>query len=71
MAAVLGAIQGAKSLILGEKEPSIDNWTFRLYYQWSTTLLLASSVLVTSNQFFGEPIQCDMVKSVTIHTLKY
>jgi len=34
MAATLGAIQAATSLLLGTKDLSIDNWTFRLFYQW-------------------------------------
>ena len=34
MAATLGAIQAATSLVLGKNELSIDNWTFKLFYQW-------------------------------------
>jgi hypothetical protein len=34
MAAVLGAIQAATTLLVGNKELSIDNWTFKLFYQW-------------------------------------
>ena len=35
MAAVLGLVQGATSLLLGERGSlSIDNWTFKLFYQW-------------------------------------
>ena len=62
MASLLAAASGARKLLLGEGEPSIDNWTFRLFYQWTTSILLASSVMVTSNQFFGDPIQCDLVR---------
>ena len=32
MASLLVAVKGAKSF-LGETEPSIDNWTFRLFYK--------------------------------------
>ena len=32
MAGVLVAVKGAKTF-LGETEPSIDNWTFRLFYK--------------------------------------
>ena len=45
---------------IGEREPSIDNWTFRLFYRWSSALLILGSFTVSSNQFFGEPIQCDL-----------
>ena len=61
MASLLAAASGASKLILGDGEPSIDNWTFRLFYQYTTSVLLVSSVLVSSNQFFGDPIQCDLV----------
>ena len=37
---------------------------FRLFYQYSTSLFLACSVMVTSNQFFGNPIQCDLVTPI-------
>jgi len=60
MASLLAAASGASKLFLGEGEPSIDNWTFRLFYQGTTSILLISSVMVSSNQFFGEPIQCDL-----------
>ena len=38
MASVLVAVKGAKSF-LGETEPSIDNWTFRLFYKVTIVLL--------------------------------
>ena len=66
MAALLGSLASAKTLILGEGGPSIDNWTFRLYYRYSTTFLMGASLLVTANQFFGEPILCDMVGKVCV-----
>lgn len=60
MAATLGAIQAATSLVLGKNELSIDNWTFKLFYQWSTTMLVGFSILISCNQYFGDPIQCDL-----------
>jgi len=60
MATLLAAASSSVKLLVGQGEPSIDNWTFRLFYQWTTGLLLASSVIVTSNQFFGTPIECDL-----------
>lgn len=62
MATLLAAASSSVKLLVGQGEPSIDNWTFRLFYQWTTGLLLASSVIVTSNQFFGTPIECDLVR---------
>ena len=40
---------------------SIDNFTFKLFYKWSVSLSIASSVTVISGQFFGDPIHCDIV----------
>lgn len=41
---------------------SIDNFTFKLFYKWSVSLFIASSVTVFSGQFFGDPIHCDIVR---------
>jgi hypothetical protein len=38
---------------------SIDNWTFKLFYKWSTSLFVFGSICVTHKQFFGDPIVCD------------
>ena len=42
-------------------EVSIDNLTFKLHYKWTVTMFIISAVLVTTSQFFGEPIQCETV----------
>ncbi|TRY77741.1 hypothetical protein TCAL_08525 [Tigriopus californicus] len=60
MAYTLGAIQAATQFFLGKNELSIDNWTFKLFYQVTASMLVGSSVLVTFNQFFGDPISCDL-----------
>ena len=44
------------------RQVSIDNFTFKLFYKWSVSLLIASSVTVFSGQFFGDPIHCDIVR---------
>ena len=60
-------------MLVGEGEPSIDNWTFQLYYkvthlphllhsQVTSAILLTSAILISLNQFFGDPIQCDLVR---------
>ena len=59
MAELLGAVTKATSSILGLKQVSIDNWGFKLFYRFTTTILVFCSILVTARQFFGEPIQCD------------
>ena len=38
---------------------SIDNWTFKFFYKATVLLVVLCSVVVTSRQFFGEPISCD------------
>jgi len=38
---------------------SIDNWSFKFYYKYTTSLLLLCSAGTTARQFFGDPIECD------------
>ena len=61
MAEILGAITGATKLFLEVNQVSIDNWTFKLFYKATTSLLLACSVISSSKQFFGNPISCETV----------
>ena len=42
---------------------SIDNWSFKCFYKITTSILLTCSLMSTTKQFFGEPIQCDLVRS--------
>ena len=39
-------------------EVCIDNNVFRLHYKATVIFLIAFSLLVTSNQYFGDPIDC-------------
>ena len=39
---------------------SIDNWSFKCFYKITTSILLTCSLISTTKQFFGEPIQCDL-----------
>jgi len=59
MATTVELIKGATEAVLGIGEISIDNFTFKLYYKWSVSFFIASSVAVVSNQFFGDPIACE------------
>lgn len=53
------ALLGTKLKYLGKsKSVVIDNLAFRLHYQFTFLLLLISSIVVTSTQFFGDPINC-------------
>ena len=61
MADTVGLIKGATEAVLGIGEIAIDNFTFKLFYKWSATLFIASSIAVVSNQFFGDPISCETV----------
>ena len=64
---MLGSFSSLKS-VLKFKKVKIDATIFRLSYKFSVTLMIASSILVTSRQFFGDPIDCvhthDIPKSV-------
>ena len=59
MANVIGAVTTVTSNFLEINQVSIDNWTFKLFYKFTTVYLVTSSVLSTAKQFFGSPIQCD------------
>ncbi len=61
MAEILGAATSATKFFLEVNQVSIDNWTFKLYYKATVTILLACSVVATSKQFFGDPINCEIV----------
>lgn len=39
----------------------IDNNVFRLHYKVTVIFLFASSLLVSSSQYFGDPIDCIQV----------
>lgn len=40
-----------------------DNNVFKLHYKVTVALLLAFSLLLTSKQYFGNPIECDISSS--------
>ena len=63
---VLGAATTATKFFLEVNQVSIDNLTFKLFYKATTTILLASSIVATSKQFFGDPIACDIVSSILV-----
>lgn len=52
---VLGSL---KSAITRVKVLTVDNSIFRLHYRFTVLLLLAFSILVTSRQYIGDPIDC-------------
>lgn len=37
-----------------------DNAVFKLHYRFTVMLLVVFSVLVTTKQYFGDPIKCDL-----------
>ncbi|XP_003747340.1 innexin inx2-like [Galendromus occidentalis] len=51
---VLSSLKGLIKL----KSLSIDNHVFRLHYKVTVALLIAFSILVTSKQYIGDPIDC-------------
>ena len=59
MAEIIGAVTSVTKGFLEINSISIDNWGFKLYYKWSTGLLVFCSIMVTARQFFGDPIKCD------------
>lgn len=51
-----------KSFLKLEKVQT-DNNVFKLHYKVTVALLLAFSLLLTSKQYFGDPIECDLAQS--------
>ena len=43
---------------------SIDNFVFRLHYRVTVAILLASSIIGFSKQYFGDPINCQTSSGV-------
>ena len=66
MAEILGAATTATKYFLEVNQITIDNATFKLFYKATTTLLLACSLLTSSKQFFGDPINCEVVSKIKI-----
>ena len=67
MTEILGAATTATKLFLEVNQISIDNWTFKLFYKATTSLLLGCSVIASSKQFFGDPINCEVVSSGLVY----
>jgi len=63
MAELLGSAASATKLILDVNQISIDNYTFKFYYKATTSILVACSIASASRQFFGDPINCEIVLS--------
>ena len=62
MAALAALLTASTSVIKNFFEINtitIDNWTFKLFYKWSTSIFVFGSMCVSHRQFFGEPIECD------------
>lgn len=48
-----------KSLVKLEKIHT-DNNVFKLHYKFTVIMLIIFSILLTSKQYFGDPIDCDV-----------
>jgi len=53
----LSYIGGLKELLARGEFPS-ESSIFRLHYQFTTALLIGSSIFLTANEFFGDTIDC-------------
>ena len=58
---LLGLATSGTKLFFEVNQVSIDNWTFKLFYKATTTILLACAGLSSAKQFFGDPISCEVV----------
>jgi len=59
MASELEGIKEITEALLGIGDVAIDNFTFKLFYKWSVSFYITSSVLVQASQFFGDPMACE------------
>merc|ERR1712183_419941 len=56
---MLGGIVDPLKPIITKHDPArIDNFVFRLHYRVSVAFLLVCMALVTTTQYFGDPIKC-------------
>ena len=65
MAEILGAATSATKLFFEVNKVSIDNATFKLFYKATTAMLMAFAFVSSGKQFFGEPIDCEVVNVVS------
>ncbi|KAK5641194.1 hypothetical protein RI129_009741 [Pyrocoelia pectoralis] len=56
---MLDFLNSFKSLIKLEKIHT-DNNIFKLHYRFTVIMLIVFSILITSKQYFGDPINCDV-----------
>ncbi|KAF5280034.1 hypothetical protein FQR65_LT03289 [Abscondita terminalis] len=59
MKIMLDFLNSFKSLIKLEKIHT-DNNVFKLHYRFTVIMLIVFSILITSKQYFGDPINCDV-----------
>lgn len=45
--------------MIKHEQVNIDNNVFKMHYRFTVVLLVIFSVLLTSKEYFGEPISCD------------
>ena len=52
--------------LLKPEEICIDNWIFKLHYRVTVMLFLGSSAIGVSKQYFGDPINCQVLITPSI-----
>jgi hypothetical protein len=55
--------------LLKPEDISIDNWIFRMHYRVTVLILLSSSGIGVAKQYFGDPINCQVL-SVKYNSMK-
>ena len=55
---MLGLFDSAKSSLLKLETVTTDNPVFRLHYKVTFAILVTFTILVTSKQYIGDPIDC-------------
>lgn len=55
----MGDLNDTIRSLFKNRKISIDNAIFKLHYKISVLLLIICAFLLTSKQYFGEPINCE------------
>ena len=69
MAQIIGGFSTISKKFIEANTVSVDNWSFKLFYKWSTSLLGLCSFLTTARQLFGQPIRYEDRSQAVYHKL--
>lgn len=63
----VGKVLGSLSSLGNIANVHTDNAVFQLHYRFTVVMLLLFSILITTKQYFGDPIDCDTSGTTGVH----